>query len=272
MKVGRIIIVAGLIVILLSAGLLAGCTREPLQPGDENAETRTYDFTGFSEVEIEDAFIASVTYADTFSINVTARENVINRVNVSVEGNTLKLGLDGWSWLWFLRGTPTAVITMPALSALKISGASQVDVQGFSSGDDLGIEVSGASTINFDDMESGDFNAVISGASRVRGSLNAAGSDFELSGASQLELTGKADDLKIEASGASNVNLAGFPADNADIELSGASRGEVSVSGELDVTLSGASRLRYSGNPQLGRVDVSGASSLDNAGASGNDE
>ena len=43
---------------------------------------------------------------------------------------------------------------------------------------------------------------------------------------------------------------------------SGASEVTVHVTGQLNAEASGASRVRYRGNPSLGRVDTSGASSV----------
>lgn len=258
----KLLVITGLVVLLAAAGLLMGCERVPISAGDENAVRETYDFTDFTGIEIEDAFVLDVIYADTFSIEVIAHENVINRVEVSKEGNTLKIGLDGWSWLWFWRATPRATVTMPALRSLKISGATTADVEGFRSGDDFDLELSGASLLDID-METGDAEINISGASTLRGTLDVADVRMELSGASRVDLSGEGDGLRANASGASTIDLSDFPVDNADIELSGASHGEVDVSSELDVTLSGASNLKYAGNPDLDRVDVSGASSLE---------
>jgi hypothetical protein len=49
---------------------------------------------------------------------------------------------------------------------------------------------------------------------------------------------------------------------DANIELSGASHASLEINGKLDVSLSGASSLGYGGNPTLGRLDVTGASSI----------
>ncbi len=50
--------------------------------------------------------------------------------------------------------------------------------------------------------------------------------------------------------------------DDADVEASGASTVTVNLSGTLDADASGASRVLYLGNPSLGRIDTSGASSI----------
>ncbi len=53
---------------------------------------------------------------------------------------------------------------------------------------------------------------------------------------------------------------------DADLRLSGGSRGAVTVTGTLSADASGGSRLEYAGSPQLGGVDSSGGSVVEPAG------
>jgi hypothetical protein len=58
------------------------------------------------------------------------------------------------------------------------------------------------------------------------------------------------------------MKLAGFTVNNADVSLSGASNGTVNLSGKLDANLSGASKLEYIGEPTMGAINTSGASTI----------
>jgi hypothetical protein len=49
---------------------------------------------------------------------------------------------------------------------------------------------------------------------------------------------------------------------SAEVDLSGASHAVISVSDRMDVNLSGASGLEYSGDPKLGSLNVSGGSTI----------
>ena len=102
----------------------------------------------------------------------------------------------------------------------------------------------------------------LSGASYLEGDVTAREVLLEVSGASRARLQGKAEILHVDASGASNLDLEDFPVEDADIELSGASEAAVVLNGTLDIDASGASRLYFGGSPTMGRVDLSGASSI----------
>ncbi len=100
-----------------------------------------------------------------------------------------------------------------------------------------------------------------SGASNVRVS-NLANDSLEIhsSGASKTELEGSTGRLSVELSGASSIEASDLNSERASIDGSGASFAAVTATKELSVDLSGASRVRYKGNPEKLVRNTSGAS------------
>jgi hypothetical protein len=237
---------------------ITGCIG-PRVTGSGNLETREMDYSDFTRLDVGSLFQVTVTRADSFSVSLTLDDNLYDYLVIRRSGSTLQIGL---KWGTYLHATLKASITMPDLRVLNLSGASRGDVSGFSSSESLVIDVSGASSLNTDDVTAGKTNFDISGASRLSGSMEAADIVFDVSGASTVELDGSADDMTVDASGASSVKLADFVVTDARVELSGASNATVNTSGELDIDLSGASTLHYFGSPTLRRVNVSGASTI----------
>ncbi|MCH7494220.1 DUF2807 domain-containing protein, partial [bacterium] len=81
---------------------------------------------------------------------------------------------------------------------------------------------------------------------------------------SEASLTGLATSLDLTMSGASNANLSYFPVATMKGSLSGASHAVVDVSGTLGpVKASGASSVKYFGQPELVDIDTSGASTVE---------
>lgn len=257
-------ILAGL---LLTTLLISGCrsilvTRNG-DTGTGETGTRQYNITEFTRVDIGSAFTYEIKQSDTYSITVTANKNLFDDIKVTKEGQTLRIEKKTpWSLINLGSGRPRAVITMPQLYGLDSSGATNGVVSRFSSTEDLGIRVSGASSVELVAIAAGDTNFNISGASDVDGALNAEGIDLDISGASSIQLEGAAGDIDVEASGASRLNLAELTVNDANVTLSGASQGTLNLDGRLDIELSGASQLEYIGEPVLGEMDISGASTL----------
>lgn len=96
------------------------------------------------------------------------------------------------------------------------------------------------------------------------GSLQAVSTTVRLSGSSDIELSGSGGDLKVTGSGSSRAMLNGLESGNAAFELSGSTRADINVYGELSVSLSGGSDLIYGGNPALvGKTAITGGSRLE---------
>jgi hypothetical protein len=96
----------------------------------------------------------------------------------------------------------------------------------------------------------------------LSGDIEAGDATFDASGASRVTLNGSARNVTVEGSGASHIDLSDFAVADAGVKLSGASTATVNPSGTLDVDASGASDVYYLGNPRMGNVETSGASSV----------
>lgn len=230
--------------LLVVGVLLAACTIPvPIIntiSGSGNSVTKTYDFTDFDRLVIANAFEADVTAGDGYAVEVTVDDNLVEYLRVEQKDDTVTIALE--PNLSINSITQRASITLPRLVSLDASGASRVRVSDFKTTDDVRVFVSGASSVS-GDMETGDLDTVVSGAST-------------------LSLEGSAKNLTANASGASTADLRDFAVADASVEASGASRANVNVSGRLDASASGASSVRYTGDPTLGRIEESGASSV----------
>jgi hypothetical protein len=224
---------------------------------------KSYDNTGFANVKVTGPFEVEVIPSDTFAVQITAPDNWFDKISVKQAGDTLEVGTNlGWTfWNWWNKTTPKIAIAMPQISTLDLSGACKGTARGFRSNQDFKVMVSGASSAELDVQAN--FAAVnVSGASRVNGQLIVRDAVINISGASTATLNGTADNINLQASGASKAAFEAFKANDARIELSGASRATATLGGKLDVFLSGASSLFYSGNPVMGQIEVTGASTL----------
>jgi hypothetical protein len=261
--------------------------------------TQDFTYTNFKALDIGSAFEVEIDYADTYSMQITAHENVLKNVKITRIGETLKIGL-AWPWVSIGSRNLKAKITMPELMKLTLSGSSEGTVSGFKSNSDCEIHVSGASDLNLD-METGAFSADVSGSSELtanlksestkmnisgasdlkinavtgrlditcsgsseaKGYAEATSSTFHLSGASDMTLTGKGGNIDLFGSGASSFRLMEYAIDDVNIGLSGASDADMVINGTLQGNLSGSSELRYAGTPVIGKdFDISGDSTF----------
>ena len=260
MKKGLIPVILALT--LVAALVLPGCNGAI---GSGNVITEKKDFTNFSSVDISSAFEVDITQSSTYSVIISADEDLFDYIEVTQVGSKLTILLSPRHiFTDFTLGNRVlkAEITMASLHGLELSGASKGTVTGFRSASPLRLDVSGATTLKLSNIVSGDTDIDISGASKLSGNLTAGDADFTISGASSMDLSGVATNMEIEVSGASKVDLEKFRVGNVDVTLSGASEATVYVNEVLDVEVSGASRLYFVGNPTLGKTEISGASTI----------
>jgi hypothetical protein len=236
----RVTILAMLVAVVALLIMPLGCFGSTGITGSGNLETKSENFTGFTKIEANNGFEVVVTKSSTYSVEITADDNVHKYIDVSKSGDTLKIKTDsGHTWH---SVTLRANITMPDLHELDLSSGAHANVAGFSFTHDF--------TIN------------LSSGSHVTGEIDIGDADFSLSSGSHLTLTGSADALEADGSSGSHFNLEEFALSNADVTLSSGSHADINVSGTLDVNLSSGSHVTYTGNPTMGNINVSSDSTL----------
>lgn len=127
-----------------------------------------------------------------------------------------------------------------------------------------GLSVSGACSVETDTYRADEFELDLSGASKVTLPLNAKTLNADLAGASEATVTGNSPRLKLDLSGASRFAGGNLKVSRATVDLAGASQADLRVDGEIKGDASGASSLRYRGNPKVS-VDASDVSSVQRA-------
>ena len=197
---------------------------------------------GIERVEIGDAFRSTVRLGTAApSGEITIDDNLLDRLRVEVDGDTIRIDLDGQ----VRDATLRADIGLLRLRRIGASGASQVRVEGQVT-DDLTVDASGASEIEIGSVE---LDELV----------------LDVSGASQVSIEGTAGHLRADVSGSSRIALFGVEADEAEVDVSGESVAELTVLDRIEGRASGASSVRYRGEPDRVISDESGASSVEPA-------
>jgi hypothetical protein len=255
-KISTLLAIIILIIITLSGG---GCTSEVIN-GSGITDSWDMDYTDFARLDINSGFDTEISRGDTYSVQITIDKALYEYLRINQRGNTLHIGLK--SNYTYANAIRKAVVTLPDLSKLELSGGSKAIVSEFAAEHAVDFVLSGTSRMELKSISAGDSGFNISGNSRATGDIVINNGDFSLSGVSTLELTGTGSEIKINASGGSSIKLAEFSVTGANVKLSGDSDAFIKVSDLLDVDLSGASDLVYIGNPKLGSIKVSGGSTI----------
>lgn len=202
----------------------------------------TKEVSAFDKVDVSGAIDVIVNIGNKSEVVIEADSAIMPYVVTEVKDRELKIyNKDIIGFYNFKNNKILVTITTPSILELESSGACDV-------------------TIN--DLKTDMFKVSLSGACDLIGSFECNVLDLEASGSSDSKLRGKVKNCNIELSGACDIKALDLEVDSLKIEGSGSSNVEITVQNSLDVELSGASELRYKGEPKYIKTDMSGVSNL----------
>lgn len=184
--------------------------------GSGISKVETRNVAPFKQIDVSGAVDVEVVGQKDFKVDVQADDNILELVQTEVSGDTLKIYVKERI---SVRSPIKIFVSMPELT---------------------GVEISGASKFNGNNIKTDSFELNVSGASKV-------------------ELNGEANKLNIDASGASKINTENFKVAKALVDVSGATSVVVNATEEVRAEASGASKVSYVGEPKNVVKDVSGA-------------
>lgn len=201
---------------------------------------------------------------NTCNVNIYIKAKNLEDIDISgaskltvanvLKTNKLKLDISGASYATMSVNTPIMEAQIvgaskleltgnAGISAMEVLGASNVKLNGRFEGENMEMKVLGASSLNAHQVKINMINTTISGASKVNFQGIATTCELDLSGASKLY----ASDLLVT---------------DYNCEISGASSATIWCTRSISVDASGASSVKYKGNPVMKKMEVSGASSV----------
>lgn len=202
----------------------------------------TKEVSAFDKVDVSGAIDVIVNIGNKSEVVIEADSAIMPYVVTEVKDRELRIYNKGIIGSFNFKNNKIVVtITTPSILELESSGACDV-------------------TIN--DLKTDMFKVSLSGACDLIGSFECNVLDLEASGSSDSKLRGKVKNCNIELSGACDIKALDLEVDSLKIEGSGSSNVEITVQNSLDVELSGASELRYKGEPKYIKTDMSGVSNL----------
>ena len=202
----------------------------------------TKEVSAFDKVDVSGAIDVIVNIGNKSEVVIEADSAIMPYIVTEVKDRELRIyNKDIIGFYNFKNNKILVTITTPSILELESSGACDV-------------------TIN--DLKTDMFKVSLSGACDLIGSFECNVLDFESSGSSDSKLRGKVKDCNIELSGACDIKALDLEVDSLKIEGSGSSNVEITVQNSLEVELSGASELRYKGEPKYIKTDMSGVSNL----------
>ncbi|HWY35263.1 MAG TPA: head GIN domain-containing protein, partial [Nitrosopumilaceae archaeon] len=208
--------------------------------------TEMRPITDFNKLDVSGVAHVKLTQGETVSVKVEAEQKTMKNIIVMVQDNKLIIKTEGEIDEEF-----TVYVNYKTLNEIGTSGASQVSTENTLNAEKLSVTTSGAS----------------------KASLDVVLKDIQtnVSGASTLILSGATETHTSEVSGAASLKSIKLSSLITDINTSGAATAKINVNKKLTANASGASSIRYSGQPAETTVSAGKASTIEGIGmAEGN--
>ena len=182
---------------------------------------QSFDLKDFSAITVNGSADIKIAQGDSFSVLVTANEEVYQYLDYRVEEGVLIL--ETKDNVQLKAETHHLAVTLPCLETLKINGAADADIEnGYVSGKPMVIEVNGAGDFDFESIAVPSISFTLNGA----GDIDAKGLDVEkvsviVNGAGDITLAGRATEAVISVHGAGDVDARGLVCDQWETHRAG---------------------------------------------------
>ena len=237
------------VLILASALAIAACSMAGAERGEDKdpgpMSQRSFDLTGFSSVSLGGPHDVVVTVGPAFSVRAEGPSNVLDRLDLKVEGNNLEIGMKKGNWSF--RNTQRTVIhvTMPAIEAAAIGGSGDMRIDK-AEGRSFSASIGGSGNIEVGSVRVGEASFSVAGSGDIRAAGTAQKSDVSIAGSGGVDVAGLetrsasvsivgSGDVRARAMESANVSIMG----SGDVEISGPAKCSVSKMGSGDVRCSG---------------------------------
>jgi hypothetical protein len=190
---------------------------------------------GFDRISLGGSPDVTVTTGKTVSVHASGDQRALDRLDIRVEGNTLKIGNKrslGMSWGNY--GPVRIAVTVPMVRGLDIGGSGNIGV---------------------DRIKVPAFSASIGGSGNVRiAALDSQTASFDVAGSGDITAAGRCDSASLSVAGSGNIGLAGLKcgslkaniAGSGNIDAHASQTASLSVVGSGDINVSGGAKCSVS--------------------------
>jgi len=222
--------------------------------------TRDIEVTAFTGIRISGSHSVKFSYADEVSLTVIMQENLFDHLLIDVENGELYVR-SRRSFITTAVNRPRLYIAAPSLTAIRLSGSTEIVSSDVIQADNFSIRTSGSASITLMLEIAQVLELETSGSSDIDLDVQAERINIQSSGSSKFALNGSANVIDWHTSGAARIDAFELQTKTATVRVSGSANVDVAVVHALTVNISGSGRVRYIGTPHVTQ-SVSGSGSV----------
>ena len=219
--------------VIIGAAMLAGACHAGGNAEEADARPtaqRSFQVGAFDRIALEGSPDVVVAVGAAPSVRAEGDADLIERLEVIVEGAKLSIRVREGSGRWFSfrrhRGV-TLHVTVPSLAGVAIAGSGDVRV---------------------DRVEGSNFNGAIAGSGDLEiGTLAVGEANFSVSGSGSVRASGRADRAMVSVAGSGDIDLARLEAGDATLGMAGSGDIGIRATRTATIDLRGSGDINVSG-------------------------
>lgn len=218
--------------------------------GSGNIATKSFDVSGFDQVELGMFGDVHIEQGDSESLTVETDDNILPLLEVKVKDGKLILTAENVVNL-DPSSTITFRVTVKELSAVIADSSGDFFVEPIT-GERLDVYVNASGDVTLEDVKVEQFSITSVGSGTVKvDTLEADDVQMQLRASGGVEIAGETPSLNVEINGSGDVLAGDLQTSEAVVTLHDSGDVTVWAVDSLDITISGSGDLSYYGNPAL---------------------
>jgi hypothetical protein len=201
-----------------------------------HAEERSFPVTNFDRISSAGSADVFVTTGKAASVRAEGSKDALDRLDIGVSGDRLKLGQkkNSWNMGWSDSGKVKIHVTVPMVR---------------------GVDLSGSGMIKVDTIKVPEFSAAISGSGEAHfPALDADLVRLSISGSGEFDASGRCGEARVDVAGSGDVRIGGLRctslrasiAGSGDIDAYATQTANISIAGSGDARIRGGAKCTTS--------------------------
>lgn len=226
----------GILAALLIAAIVTSTTASA-------QETRNFDVKGFEGVKNSTSAEVQIAQSPSYGIEVTAKSEVFNELEIIVKDNVLHIKSKDNSWTGSNWGKVLVKVSCPEIKLLAQNGSgNMIAVTPIKIAGEFTASINGSGDILLKEVQANSMQVSING-----------------SGGIKTTQQGKTEMLKANSNGSGNIYLEPLTSEIAQVKLNGSGNATVRCNKEFKGSINGSGNITLYGNPLIdAKVNGSG--------------
>lgn len=235
-------------VLIGAAAATSACgTSRSEEPGP--VVSRAFQVGNFTEIEVAGPFDVDVKTGGTPGVSARGNQNLIDRLQVEVRGNTLvirpKKDRRWFGGGWSVNGKGALSITVPMIRAASLAGAGDMRIDAVR-GDSFEGSIAGSGDLRLGTVEVESLKVGIAGSGdAAAGSGRVERAEYNIAGSGGVDASGiAAEDLEVSIAGSGDIRAQATG--RAKIDIVGSGNVDVTGGAKCSVSKAGSGNVRCS--------------------------